>query len=178
MFAMPPKNSLLDHLLELLAPTPTVITPNPADAASQIPEPIIPWVLCIDDDADYSRALKLRLESHGVAVVRAFDGVTGVRSAFANSASAIILDYHLPQAQGDYVLGRLKETALTRQIPVIVVTGTKDRAIERKMLNLGAEVVLTKPVEFVNLRRELAKHINILREAAPGFETPACESLV
>jgi FixJ family two-component response regulator len=61
---------------------------------------------------------------------------------------------------------------------VIVVTGMKDRAIERKMMNLGAEVVLTKPVEFVTLRRELARHINILAGAAPGFEVPVCETIV
>ncbi len=135
-------------------------------------------MLCIDDDADYSRALKLRLESHGVAVVRAFDGVTGFHQAFANSASAIVLDYHLPHAQGDYVLGRLKESSLTRDIPVIIVTGVKERSLERKMMGLGAEVVLTKPLEFAVLRRELAHHIDILGSAAPGFESPSCHSIV
>ena len=108
----------------------------------------------------------------------AYDGVAGFHSAFANSASAILLDYHLPNAQGDYVLGRLKDTDITRQIPVIVVTGMKDRAIERKMMNLGAEVVFTKPLDFATLRRELARHINILAGAAPGFEVPACETIV
>jgi response regulator RpfG family c-di-GMP phosphodiesterase len=171
-------NNLLDHLYELLTPRTKKSPAARADSESQIPEPVVPWVLCIDDDPDYSRALKLRLESHGVAVVRAYDGVAGFHSAFANSASAILLDYHLPNAQGDYVLGRLKDTAITRDIPVIVVTGMKDRAIERKMMNLGAEVVLTKPVEFVTLRRELARHINILAGAAPGFEVPVCETIV
>jgi len=172
-------NNLLEHLYELLTPRPKKSpAAAKADGESPIPDPVVPWVLCIDDDPDYSRALKLRLESHGVAVVRAYDGVAGFHSAFCNSASAILLDYHLPNAQGDYVLGRLKDTAITRDIPVIVVTGMSDRAIERKMLNLGAEVVLTKPVEFATLRRELARHINILRDAAPGFEVPVCEAIV
>lgn len=180
-------HNLLDHLIELLTPRhkrPPASQQNGAgqgtdhDGESQHAEPVIPWVLCIDDDADYCNALKLLLESHGVAVVRAYDGVGGVQSAFVNSASAILLDYHLPDAQGDYVLGRLKDADITRHIPVIVVTGVVDRALNRKMLNLGAEIVLTKPVEFNTLRSELAKHIDILADAAPGFEIPKHQAIV
>lgn len=169
-------HSLLDHLLELLTPRASKTPDSHHHNVNAHPD--IPWVLCIDDDADYCRALGLLLESHGVAVVRAYDGLRGVQSAFTNSPSAILLDYHLPDAEGDCVLGRLKDTDHTRHIPVIVVTGITDRAIQRTMLDLGAETVLTKPLEFAKLRRELARHINILAGAAPGFEMPACETIL
>jgi DNA-binding response OmpR family regulator len=146
-----------------------------AVGGNQMPDPIVPWVLCIDDDADFSHALKLRLESRGVAVVRAYGGTEGFDSAFANRASAILLDFHLPNGQGDYVLRRLKETSITKDIPVIVVTGAKDGALERKMLNLGAEKVFFKPLDFDRLCDELSRHVSILQRAAPGFELPASE---
>lgn len=171
-------HGLLDHLLELLTPRHKRSPETNPRGESQHPDSIVPWVLCIDDDADYCRALKLLLESHGVAVVRAYDGLRGVESAFTNSASAILLDYHLPDAEGDYVLARLKVADITRHIPVIVVTGVSDPSLRDKMLSLGAEVVLTKPVEFATLRSELAKHINILSDAASGFEIPKCEAIV
>jgi response regulator RpfG family c-di-GMP phosphodiesterase len=121
-----------------------------------------PWVLIIDDDADYSAALKCRLENCGVAVVRAFNGMEGYRLAFTHPASAILLDYNMPSGQGDYILGRLKDNPATRHIPVIMLTGVRDKWLERKMYGLGASAFLTKPVPFETLRSTLAHHINIL----------------
>jgi CheY-like chemotaxis protein len=134
---------------------------RPAELAPPAPnEP--PWVLSIDDDADFSDALKCRLESYGVAVIRAFSGMEGYRLAFTNPASAILLDYNMPDGQGDYILGRLKDNPVTRNIPVIVITGVRDKSLERKMYGLGAARFLTKPIRFDTLRDELSKHIEIL----------------
>lgn len=121
-----------------------------------------PWVLCIEDDHDYSLALKLRLEAHGVAVVRAFDGTAGYRAAFTHPASAILLDYNLPDGQGDYVLRRLKENPVTADVPVIVLTGNHNSAIRRKMFNLGADAYLTKPVDFADLMEVLEPYVDLL----------------
>ncbi len=123
-----------------------------------------PWVLCIDDDADFSLALKCRLESCGVAVIRAYSGMEGYRMALTRPASAILLDYTMPDGQGDYILGRLQDNPVTQQIPVIVVTGNSDAMLRRRMLNMGAKEFFTKPVDFLRLRDALAKHIDILAE--------------
>jgi CheY-like chemotaxis protein len=122
----------------------------------------VPWVLCIDDDADFSDVLKIRLEQHGVAVRRAFNGMEGFRLAFKAPASAILLDYNMPNGQGDYILGRLKDNPVTVDIPVIIITGAKDKVLERRMLAMGAAAFFEKPVSMDRLRDELAKHIDIL----------------
>jgi CheY-like chemotaxis protein len=132
-----------------------------ADSAAPVSDDP-PWVLSIDDDADFSDALKCRLEACGVAVVRAFSGMEGYRLAFTSPASAILLDYNMPNGQGDYILGRLSDNPVTRNIPVIVITGVRDKSLERKMYGLGAKRFLTKPVQFETLRDELAKYIEIL----------------
>lgn len=121
-----------------------------------------PWVLHIEDDEEFSAAIKARLEAHGVAVVRAFHGVQGYTTAFLHPADAILLDCEMPGAEGDYVLRRLKENPLTQDIPVIVLTGRHDRALARRMMNLGAERYLTKPVEMDVLLAELSRHIDLL----------------
>ncbi len=161
----PAENSLMDAVFSMLGADMEPSTqPHDAvdDAHSPRSEPEPPWVLCIDDDADFSDALKCRLESYGVAVIRAFSGMEGYRLAFTNPASAILLDYNMPNGQGDYVLGRLRENPVTRDIPVIVLTGIRDKSLERKMYGLGAKSYLTKPIKFETLRDELAKHIEIL----------------
>lgn len=126
-----------------------------------------PYVLCIDDDADYSNALRRRLERYEIVVVRACEGMEGFRFAFANPPQAILLDYEMPDGRGDYVLDRLKRTPGTEDVPVIVITGHNDRVLERKMLGLGAARFLTKPVDSTALLAELSKHIDLIVDPCP-----------
>jgi CheY-like chemotaxis protein len=128
-----------------------------------------PWVLCIDDDPDFSDTLRIRLEEHGVAVVRAFNGLEGYRLAFTSPASAILLDFHMPNGQGDYILSRLKDNPVTKDIPVLVITGTRDKVLERRMLAMGAAAFFEKPIDFDKLRKQLANYVDILE---PSAESP------
>ncbi len=124
------------------------------------PKTARPWVLCIDDDKDFTDFLRLRLESQGVEVVQAFAGMAGYRTAFTTPAQAIILDYEMPDGNGEYVLRRLKANPVTCQIPVIVLTGNRDRMLERTMYRLGAARFLTKPVNWGTLWAELNAFMN------------------
>jgi CheY-like chemotaxis protein len=157
----PPRKeeSLIDAVFEVLGGT-SAASSVESDDATDTP----PWVLLIDDDEDCSAALQCRLENCGVAVVRAFNGMEGYRMAFTHPASAILLDYNMPSGQGDYILGRLKDNPATKDIPVIVVTGVRDKWLERKMYGLGASAFLTKPASFEVIRSTLARHIDILAE--------------
>lgn len=121
-----------------------------------------PWVLLIEDDRDSSWALKLRLEARGVAVARAFDGNDGYNTAFAYPADVILLDYEMPHGCGDYVLERLKSHPLTKSIPVIMVTGRRERSLKRKLLKMGAAAYHTKPINMPKLLKELGNYIPIL----------------
>lgn len=114
-----------------------------------------PWVLCMDDDADFAATLKLRLEQCGVDMLHAFAGMEGYRFAFTHEAQAIILDQEMPNGKGEYILRRLKENPVTEGIPVIVLTGSRDQALARRMYNLGAVRFLTKPVNWDDLWKEL-----------------------
>ena len=132
-----------------------------------------PWVLCVDDDPEFSNSIKLRLQQYGIDVLQAFAGMAGYRFAFTHEAQAIILDHDMPDGNGEYVLRRLKENPVTRNIPVIVLTGRNDRALARRMYNQGAAKFLTKPVVWDELWAELRQHIPTL--AVP---TDADEPLV
>ncbi len=120
-----------------------------------------PWILSIDDDDDIALALRLRLTEFGAQVMRAADGMSGYRRAFMEVPRAIILDYELPQYNGDHVLRRLKESPVTRNIPVIVLTGHKEIGIERKMWELGASEFLTKPLDWNRLRSALQVFLDV-----------------
>ena len=126
----------------------------------------MPWVLCIDDDFDFSDVLKIRFDHYGVAVARAANGMAGYRMAFSTPARAILLDYQMPNGQGDYVLSRLKDNPVTRDIPVIMITGIKDKMLERRVMAMGAAGYFLKPVNFESLRERLAEYIDALAQPA------------
>jgi response regulator RpfG family c-di-GMP phosphodiesterase len=85
----------------------------------------------------------------------------------------IALDHQLPNGQGDYVRDRLKMNPVTQYIPVFIVTGMKDRMLERRMPAMGAAGFLNKPVDFEQFRAQLANHIDILTMPAPELASPA-----
>jgi len=162
---LPPSNILVDTVFEMLGADPHFLDLKAQSAAEDEESP---WVLCIDDDADFSYPLKVRLERYGIAVVRAFEGMEGVRFACTRPADVILLDYEMPNGQGDYVLRRLKDNPLTKDIPVIMITGRKDRMLERRILNMGAAKFMNKPPVFDELLDELRKHIDILPRPIPS----------
>jgi CheY-like chemotaxis protein len=100
-----------------------------------------PRVLLVDDDNDINRFLTSRLEKCGVEVQYASDAQQGFRMACRDEPAAIVTDYFMPNGDAQYLLTRLRTTAATENIPVIVLSGRK--------LN---EVTLQ------NLRREICGH--------------------
>jgi CheY-like chemotaxis protein len=153
----PEAASLMDAVFAMLG----------ADAgmqASPLSAPVeMPWILCIDDDFDFSDALQRRFDEYGVAVARAANGMDGFCMAFSTPARAILLDYQMPNGQGDYILDRLKSNPVTRDIPVFMITGTNDKILERRMLAMGAAGYFLKPIAFEKLRAELSRYISALR---------------
>jgi len=117
------------------------------------------WVLSIEDDEDVALALKLRLRDLGVKTVHVSEGMAGYRNAFVNPPNVIILDYELPEGNGDYVLRRLKESPATSSIPVVVLTGRTEGFIERQMNSLGADAFFTKPFHWELLKQKLVTYL-------------------
>ncbi|WP_160149758.1 response regulator [Roseiconus lacunae] len=116
-----------------------------------------PSVLIIDDDPAWGDVLRRRLEGKGIQVRHALEGLQGFREAVQSDVQAIILDYEMHDVHGDYVLGRLKDNPLTKEIPVIVVTGHVNNALKRKVLNIGAAGFLNKPCTWDQLWGELQR---------------------
>jgi len=156
-------NELIDTVFAMLGADRCITKTTDAVRAVTPPEPIeTPWLLCIDDDSDFFDALTIRFDDYGVAVARAADGLAGYRMAFSTPASAILLDYQMPNGQGDYILGRLKDNPVTCDIPVYMITGVRDRMLERRVVAMGAAGFFTKPLDFETLREHLAEHIDAL----------------
>ncbi|MCA9150079.1 MAG: response regulator [Planctomycetales bacterium] len=126
------------------------------------PKETAPWILSIDDDSTLTFALKVRLARHGVNVLRAMRGQEGYRYAYLARPSLILLDYEMPDVDGEYLLRRIRQTPELERVPVIILTGHKQKSLERRLLCGGANAFLNKPLRWEDLSCELTRHIPMI----------------
>jgi two-component system cell cycle sensor histidine kinase/response regulator CckA len=82
---------------------------------SSYPELQSPVLLCIDDDVDLLECEKAFLEEFGYTVLTASDGGKGLELASTHSVEVVIVDYFMPQMNGQEVaieMRRLRPEAL------------------------------------------------------------------
>jgi CheY-like chemotaxis protein len=116
-------------------------------------------VLCIEDNPSNLRLIEVIL--HGrrdIKLSSAMDGLTGVRMARQNPPDLILLDLNLPDIHGSEVLERLQQSALTRSVPVVVISADATPNQVDRLLTAGAKAYLTKPLN-INLFLHTAESI-------------------
>ena len=124
-------------------------------------------ILIVDDDTDLTRALARRLSKSGAQTLTASNGVEAFHIAMRERPDAIIADYVMPEGGGHYLLWRLKSTEVTKDIPVIMITGQRlESGVEsgfalESMGREGAVALLRKPLDNDALLKELSHHCAI-----------------
>src|SRR5687767_1275886 len=116
---------------------------------------LAPTILCIDDDPEVSGAIERRLSKYEVHLIRAFHGMHGYAEAIAHKPDVIVMDLRMPSGDGATILECLRRNQQTAAIPVIVLTGMRDRRLKHRLLNLGADEFLCKPLLLDELARTL-----------------------
>jgi DNA-binding response OmpR family regulator len=108
-------------------------------------------ILIIDDEPELVKAIEVRLKANGYEVETAYDGEQGIKKAEEFRPDLIILDIVMPKLNGYEVCKILKSKQDTRNIPILVLTASQQRELEKKCLALGAKVALMKPFETEEL---------------------------
>ncbi|MDP4000251.1 MAG: response regulator [bacterium] len=104
-------------------------------------------ILLIEDDPMLTELYQTKLELEAFQVSVATDGKEGLALARRVKPDLILLDIMLPEMNGFEVLKKLGEQAVTKQIPVIVLTnlgGERADSDKRLALSLGAKEFLVK----------------------------------
>lgn len=90
--------------------------------------------------------------SHRYEVFHADTGPSGIELARVKFPNLILLDVMLPHMDGYDVCRHLRQTALTKYIPILFLTQRDERASKVKGLELGADDYITKPFDIDELR--------------------------
>jgi signal transduction histidine kinase/CheY-like chemotaxis protein len=107
-------------------------------------------LLSIDDDPSVLPLLQKMVTGHGYRVIAARSAADAVADARRLQPSAILLDLLMPERSGRDVLAELKSDALTRHIPVIVIS-----VVEAADVPNAADAHLGKPIRQEALLRAL-----------------------
>lgn len=122
-----------------------------------------PRVLIVDDERS-NISLLGNLLSPDCEVVVATDGESALRRAAAEARPDIVLlDVMMPGMDGYQVCRQLKESDLTRDIPVIFITAMGGEDDEALGLRMGAVDYVTKPFSPAILKMRIRTHVELKR---------------
>lgn len=136
-------------------------------------EPTKPLRLLVADDESATRMMsRALLERRGHIVSEAADGRQATQAVATAEPpfDAVLLDLHMPLCDGLEALELIRADADPARagVAVIMLTAISDPAVERKLMDEGADAVLVKPLRWENLAPTLAAAVS----AAAGDEAP------
>ena len=121
-------------------------------------------ILAIDDYNDNLIILKALIQDAFTESVfyPALNGFEGIELAIKIDPDVIILDILMPEMDGFEVCRRLKQIDKVCDIPVIFLTAVQDTRNTRiKALEIGAEAILSKPIDEIELIAQVRAMIKI-----------------
>ena len=117
-------------------------------------------ILIVEDEIDFAKMVKLRLQSVGYDVQIAGDAYTGTQEIIKNDYDLIILDLMMPAGGGFSLLERIRKIPTKTMVPVVIVTGKTINGEDReKAEEYDVAAIFSKPYdsnEFVDTLQSLA----------------------
>ncbi|HEY7860139.1 MAG: response regulator [Gemmatimonadales bacterium] len=128
-------------------------------------------ILIADDDPLMTSILSSTLSTRGYTVTIARDAMQAVMFAVQQQPDVVLLDINMPAGTGLGALKRLKASARTSGIPVVVLSGSTDLTLPATVRSEGAKAFFKKPVDL----EVLCVRLDEILQAEPknGSHTPS-----
>lgn len=114
-----------------------------------------PHVLIVEDSADTRNVIRYLLQSEGMVVTEAVDGLDALerlhdlRARLPPAPSVILLDLMMPRCSGDEFRRKQLSDPLTADVPVIVISAVPERRYAFE--DLSPFAVMPKPFDLEEL---------------------------
>jgi CheY-like chemotaxis protein len=140
-------------------------------------EPKAVSIIMIEDDEGHARLIEKNIRRAGVnnEIIPFENGTEALTFLFGADGSGevssgrhllILLDLNLPDMTGIDILEKVKSNVHTKRTPVVVLTTTDDSREIQRCYDLGANVYITKPVNydgFANAIRQLGLFFSVMQ---------------
>lgn len=124
-------------------------------------------ILVVEDETDLAELVAINLRGAGHEVTVVHDGKAAMAEIHRSQPDLLVLDVMLPDISGIEVCRRLRRSAQTVRLPVIMLTARTDEVDRVVGFEVGADDYVPKPFS----PRELVLRVEaILRRAIPAAE--------
>ena len=117
----------------------------------------VPTIAVLDDEAQMRKALARLLRTHGYRVALFEDGESFLAAQARRPFACVLLDLQMPGMDGFSVLQTLQTGQ--RRSRVIVITAHDHPGNEARVMELGAQAYLAKPVDEDPLLEAIARNL-------------------
>ena len=128
-----------------------------------------PYLLVVDDDADFRSGLRMALEMKGYQVEEAENGEVALAKLSEKPPLLVLLDLQMPVMNGREMLQRMRTTPDLKEVPVVIISGF---GFEWEAELMGAQGYIGKPFEPEELQKTIA---NLLRPKLVSAKAAAAE---
>ena len=119
-------------------------------------------VLCIEDNPSNLRLIEAIFEMRpDITLLSAVQGSVGLDLARQHEPDLILLDLNLPDLNGQEVLIRLQQSAVTRDIPVVITSADATTNQIQRLIAAGARTYLTKPLDVARFLHTLDEFLPV-----------------
>ncbi len=139
------------------------------DQALETPGRERPRVLVVDDSLSTRRTHVRMVRQAGFDAAEAADGLEALDLLKTDDFQAVLTDLEMPRLGGFELVSEIKQRSRIRNLPVIVITSRGDEETHRRLMALGADRVVVKPLTnlvFADLHQ-------LLQEAAEAATAAA-----
>jgi DNA-binding response OmpR family regulator len=98
-------------------------------------------ILVVDDEPAWVGALGALLGRAGHRIVAAYDGDEALRRFHSDRVDAVLLDLAMPGLDGAEVCRQMRAAS---DVPILIVSGERDRTVPAELLDLGADDFVRK----------------------------------
>lgn len=120
-------------------------------------------ILIVDDTLENINLLATMLSEYGYKVRKALNGQLALMGVQTSPPDLILLDINMPEMNGYEVCKKLKESANTREIPVIFLSALDDVLDKVKAFSVGGVDYISKPFQFEEVLARVENHLTIQR---------------
>lgn len=128
-------------------------------------------ILLIEDEEDIASLIKLHTEISGFKVHVEVDGINGLRAVEREKPDLVLLDIMLPGQNGYDVLRKMKSSAATKHIPVLMLSAKGEELDILLGLELGADDYICKPFSPKILTSKIRAVLRRGRDQEKGLKT-------
>ena len=113
-------------------------------------------VCYVEDDEDIQKIVRMSLERVGKMTVEIVgDPMVAIERMIAFKPELVMLDWMMPGMDGPTLLRKMRDTAATRELPVVFITAKASPRELEELRTLGAVGTISKPFSPKDLPEQL-----------------------